>query len=456
MKRGVWIGIGAGVVIIIVAVVLLLGRNKTVAPTKATLTIWSPFDEGQVYQKISQAWLAANPTVTLDFKYVQATDAKDYEAQVVNAIANGTGPDIWLVRSDWLPKHADKSQPAIVTGQTDAVKAAKQTIIPAVVDLNTFNKQLYGVPLFGDDLAIIYNTTLLAEWQSSLSGAQLALSQKFPTTWDDLKNQIAIFSQSKNGIVSRSALALGTTANTANPSDVLGAFLVQNGVTSILSSDNQSVAFNLPKVNAGLTSLPAIEALSFYTSFATPGASNFSWTTNLGDPVTAFLNQKTDALIGYSSTLQQIVNKNPSFTIGVAPLVQPKVTPGIDRVDYGVTWSHLVAKNSPRPSLAWNYLGFLMGIDVQADYINQTGRLTVAASRGTTELGTSLAQAAIAKNQVFYPELATVQQLTNPEWQFTSQVLQDTINLVINSGQSAQTAVDSAAARFKTQFLSGQ
>lgn len=458
MKRGVWIGIGAGVVIIIAIVLIVLGNNKAAAPTKSTLSIWSPFDEGKTFQTLSAKFLAAHPTVTLDFKYVQATDAKDYEAQVVNAIAGGHGPDIWLLRNDWLPKHTDKLKPATDTtgSAAGAVTLVKKDIIPNLVDQNTVNGALYAMPLQADALAVMYNQTLYNTLTANLPTDQTKIAQIVPASWDDLKKQANLISQSKNGVVTRSGIALGTASNTFASADVLSAFLTQSGVTSVLSADGKSVTFNLPKIVGGATTLPATNALSFYASFASPGQANFSWTENLGDPINAFLNQKTGALIGYYSTLQTILSKNPSFSVTVLPLVQPSLTTGTPRVDYGVTWSGAVSKTSPQTALAWNYLSYLGTSTVLQQYATTANRLDISNSGATTIALQSQLISASGAATLYQKELSTIQSLAAPEWQFRDQVLTDTINLVIDSAQSAQTAVDSAAARFKTQFLGAQ
>lgn len=451
MKRGLWIGIGVGAVLLIVFF-LILGRNRNVAPTKSTITVWSPFDEGKIFQAISQKFLAANPTVTLDFKYVQAADAKDYEAQAINAIANGKGPDIWMVRSDWIPKNIDKSTPATVKGSTAAAIAqVKQSIAPNLVDLNTVDGKLYGLPFSGDALAIIYNQTLYGQLTNQMTGDQAKLAQTVPASWADLKAQAALISQSRNSLVTRSAIALGTASNTLAPSDTLSAFLVEGGVTNVLAADGKSVVFNLPQVSLGTTKLPATDALGFYTSFATPGQPNFSWSENLGDPVQAFLNQKTVAIIGYYSTLRTILAKSPSFSITLDPLVQPDPTPTSTRVDYGVTWSGVVNKTSPHSLLAWQYLGYLSNQGLLSQYATQAGRLSVVGNSDGSPRA-SLYESGDAPT-LFSDELPTIRQLSAPEWQFRDQVLQDTINLVIDSGQTAQTAIDTAASRFKAQFL---
>ncbi len=457
MKRGVIIGVVASVLLIVAITLLVLSNNQTNTPSKTTLSVWSPFDEGKTFQTISAKYLTAHPNVTLDFKYVAASDAKDYEAQVVNAIANGKGPDIWLLRNDWLPKHISKLKPATLNNSTAAaIREIKKGILPNLVDQNTKNGALYALPLQADALAIIYNQTLYNSLTNNLNVEDQKIAQTVPGSWEELKKQVQLITSAKSGVVTRSGMALGTYSNTFAATDVLSAFLVQSGVTDVLAADSKLVAFNLPKIVSGATTLPATEALSFYTSFASPSAPNFSWTENLGDPMNAFMNQKTVALVGYYSTLQAILNRKPSFNVNVAPLVQMNPTATSPRVDYGVTWSGAVNKNSSHASTAWGYLSSLGSTAALQQYATATNRLDITDSSITTaSLQPQLVSSSTAAS-LYQKELPTVTSLSTPEWQFRDQVLADTINLVINSSQSAQTAVDSAAARFKAQFVNGQ
>ena len=94
MKRGlIFALIGVFVLAVVVVLITALSGSKSSSKTDNTLTVWSPFDEGDVYKQISEQYLSENPTIKLSYRYVQATDAKDYEAKVVDAVASGNGPD---------------------------------------------------------------------------------------------------------------------------------------------------------------------------------------------------------------------------------------------------------------------------------------------------------------------------------------------------------------------------
>jgi len=451
MKRGVILVIGLAVFIGLIVLIFVLARGqKSSTATSTNLSVWMPYDETKTYQTISQDFLKANPGVQLNFKYVEAKDAKDYEAKVVDALANGNGPDIWLIRNDWIPKHVDKSLPAFTAdSKTDPITLLKQRIMPSVIDANTYNGKLYGVPLAGDALAIIYNEDFYNRYYDQANDEQKAVLKKLASSWEELKIQTAGISRSNGATVTRSAIALGTTENTFAPADVVGAFLVQSGST-VLTSDQKNINFNLAVYKNGSPTFPSTDALDYYTSFARPGQSNYSWSTSMGDPVDAFLNQKTGALIGYYSTLKQIMEKKPGFVVKVSPLVQKD--PKADRVDYGVTWSHIVNKDTANPNLAWSYLSYLGSQNVLNSYTNLTGKVSIVAPGSPLTFSDVWVDASQGKD-IYRTELQTMKSLPKPEWQQTDEILQDMIKQVVDSGQTSQNSVDTAAERFKKAFL---
>ncbi len=446
MKRGVLILAGLSVLLVVTFVIISLVTRSDTPTEDKSLTVYLPFDEVSVYEKISAEFITNNPGVSLTFKFIDAKDAKEYEAQVVNEIADGAGPDIWLVRSDWIAKHADKSLALEPTsGQPDPIASAKTVIEPALVDLNVYNNKLYGVPLFGDSLAIIYNLSMYNDVANKASGEPKTALEKFPATWDIVKSQTAAVTQKRGNVITRSGLAIGTVETGYAPVDVLAAMLVQNGA-GILTEGNDAVAFNLAQFKSGQSIFPATDALTLFTSFARPAEANYSWNNDLGDAVAAFKAQKAGAIIGYYSLFQQLTEEVSGFDIAVAAL--PQLTDKSDRTDYGVTWSHIVNSQSASPTLAWQYSTYLGSQGTQDQYARETGKIAA----GPVTDSEVVEQAIIGQQsagKVFRAQLGSVKGLSKPEWQAVDEILQDTIKNIVNAGQSIQAAVDSAAARFK-------
>jgi hypothetical protein len=98
--------------------------------------------------------------------------------------------------------------------------------------------------------------------------------------------------------------------------------------------------------------------------------------------------------------------------------------------------------------MAKSYLNYLSSLSVQTAYAEATNRTSVDISDGPA-VGLDGRSRSESAAELFKSQLRTVKQLYKPEWQKTDETIQDLIKLVTSSGQSAQSAVDSAAARLK-------
>ncbi|MDP3992684.1 MAG: extracellular solute-binding protein [bacterium] len=268
MKRGLFFAL-IGVIVLAVAVVLItaLSGDKNTSTTDNTLTIWSPFDEADIYKQISEEFLTDNPTVELSFKYIPATDAKDYEAKVVDAIAGGGGPDIWLIRTDWLAKHQSKliSSTKYIdlseTKQTE-VEAAEAFFGPAIAAQNIRDGALFGFPLAVDSLALYINTKVVNDTTNALSESNEAEAEKLnaaPTTWDELVAWSRLITKKDSRSISVSGFSLGTTGNTYAPVDSFLGIIAQNG-GSLFTDDEKGVGLHLLKVIDGKNQTPGLQA----------------------------------------------------------------------------------------------------------------------------------------------------------------------------------------------------
>jgi len=448
--------IGVVVLAVTVVIVTILSGKKAVTPDN-TLTIWSPFDEADVINKISDQYLADNPTVKLSFKYIAATDAKDYEAKVVDAIANGTGPDIWVVRTDWLAKHQAKLIPSTnyvswSKTQKDETKAAAEYFGANIAAQNSRDGHVYGFPLAVDSLALYINTKVVNDAISALSDANNSadsdkLSQT-PVTWADIAtwNQLLTKKDAK-GNITTAGLALGTVGNTYAPVDVYNAILNQYG-GSLYSADEKAVGLDLVNVVGKQNIASGVQALNLFSSFAKAGDPNYSWNAAQGDPVNAFANNKLAMMIGYSTLSKDIQKANKNLdTVKIVPLPQvddPTITN--KRIDSANYWTMAVTKVSNKPATAWSYLQALGTTGAQA-YGQQTGKPTFpeAQDAAVSRIGTG----SLGDTTVFAEQASFAPATFKPDWQVTDQIIQDMLNQAILPGQSTQSAIDSAAARLK-------
>jgi multiple sugar transport system substrate-binding protein len=454
MKRGVLLIVGIVFLVIFGVLVFLFARGGNKAVVSPVVKVWAPFDEKKVYDELTKPFLEANPGVSVEFKYIEAADAKEYEAKVVDAIASGTGPDVWLIRTDWLPKHASKltimpNGLGWTTNRKESDKEALERLLtPAVVAQNSFSGAIYGLPLSVDSLALYVGDNVVNDAMSEfirLGDPRAEILRNNPRTWAELEAWVRALTVKNKNTVTRPAIALGTITNTYAATDVYSAMLQQFG--GLVYNSPSEVALNLA---LGDGSLPAVRALELFKSFSDPAHPNYTWNETLGDPVALFAAEKLPMMIAYSSLQPELLRRNSSLSkVGVLPLPQVNeiVLPTDERTDFAAYWTHVVPKSATNQELAWRYLERLLTYENESYY----SRMTLKPSY----LGVDRAALAdiSAKNMgdlsVFTRQAFNAEPLLKTEWQFVDQTIQSMINSARTGLLSVQAAVDTAAQQLK-------
>src|SRR3989344_5817562 len=161
-----------GVVVAFILVLVIQGILPGIRYREdvTTLTLWG-VDEPKVWTNTISNFRKENPKLAVSYKYISEDK---YEKELINAMALGEGPDIFMFENNWLLKHGDKLAPAPVAKITqDGVK----TLFPKVVEDDFLaNGQVYALPLYVDTLAMVYNRTLFDQGRVVFP----------PKTWDEV------------------------------------------------------------------------------------------------------------------------------------------------------------------------------------------------------------------------------------------------------------------------------
>ena len=146
---------------------------------KKKLIFYNLFDPEDALRGQIQAFESNNKDVDVIYKKFHNVD--EYEAVILNELAEGRGPDIFAIRNDWLPKYQRKLIPApaeIYVPQkfTDTFFGVATDDLVAVDDEGI--EQVWGVPLYIDTLALYYNKQLFRD--------NLPSTNKPGETWTDI------------------------------------------------------------------------------------------------------------------------------------------------------------------------------------------------------------------------------------------------------------------------------
>lgn len=325
-------------------VLLSAGCGGTPTAAKVTLKIWKPFVDSDKMNVIIQAYKKLHPNVTIEYT---KKNIDTYQADLLNALAAGTGPDIYSINNTWLPEYLDKVTPA--PANLYSLKEYKDAFVDVVYNDFVRDSKIYGTAMWVDTLGLYYNKDLLGT-------AGIATP---PTTWDELaRDSRKITSQNSQGYFDRSGVAIGTYQNVNRAVDVVYLMMLQAGAVP-WSSDYRTAKFASSIQVNGKNFNPGVAAMEYYTSFANPSSQNYTWNSDSDYSTDAFANGRSAFLYGYSYTRAQIDAKAPNLNYDVAP--PPQYDLSQPSVNFASYFGEVVSKQSvarKTDAAAWDFLKF--------------------------------------------------------------------------------------------------
>ena len=131
-------------------------EDTSVAAGKHELNMYVIYDNTDDFTEQLQAFQSANPNVKVNIKKFVNLD--EYQNQIVNEIAEGDGPDVFMAHNSWVAPNYKKllpmplDLPVVVTPEQ-----FRQGFFQAAQDDLIIDEKIYGMPLSIDNLAVYYN-----------------------------------------------------------------------------------------------------------------------------------------------------------------------------------------------------------------------------------------------------------------------------------------------------------
>lgn len=419
---------GMMAIVVLITVVLIfqnLGGRNNGETYKATIEVWGVFDELPAYSDIigqfKQQYRGAN-VVYKSFSY------EEYERTLVNEMAAGKGPDVFMIHHTWLPKHADKVVPMpekfSATGKPlmTLVDYNNQFVEIAAKDL-VFGGKIYGIPLYVDTLALYYNRDHF----------NAAAVPNPPKTWEEFNILVEKMTRlDAGGNITKPGAAIGTAANINRSTDILMSLMIQTGAR-MTSDDHGQASFDVPV--SGIE--PGKLALQYYTDFANPRKRVYTWSPSQNYSVDSFVQGDVSMMFNYSHQAKIIRDKNPRLNFAIAPM--PQVNPQ-DAKTYGNYWALVVSSQADDKELAWAFNTVAGSKSGTLSYLSHT--LRPSARRDLIDL-----QKDDANLGVFAVQSLTAKSWFQPDNMAVEKIFIDMIE-DINFGRADYgTALDSAASK---------
>ncbi len=355
--------------------------QKQVAPT-VNLTYWSVFNESSQMQAVIAAYKAVAPNVVITYKKLEIAE---YQQQLLDALAQNRGPDIFSVHSSWMPQFTNKLEP-IQTSQ-----AGLDKFVPVVKDVVNINNKTYGLPYSVDTLALYYNPKVLNS--AGIAGP--------PATWDEFDaavKKLTKMDAAKN--ITNQAAAIGTVKNVNRGIDPLELLMLQNG-TQMTNATNTEATFAHSQLQSDNQPYsPGLAAFNKFLSYSRQTSAYYTWNGGFSSAFDEFSKSHLAMLFNYNYNYDKIVNLNNAAGIRVAQV--PQITGTQSPVSLASFWVEGVSQKSQQKNEAWKFILFATGKDGAKVYAQQThkpgARMDVLATQaGDRTLAPFVTQAPIAK-----------------------------------------------------------
>jgi ABC-type glycerol-3-phosphate transport system substrate-binding protein len=299
----------------------------------APVTIWGTLDATTMKNVLRAA--AEQDSRLSEVTYVQK-NASTFETDLSNALASGSGPDLFILRGDEAMSDASKIYAIPYSSLTQS--QFQTTFVSGANQLLGQNGAI-GIPILVDPLVLYWNTDVLAS---------AGIAQP-PQYWDQVPGDVEKMTVKDNsGVLQRQGIALGTYQNINAAKDVLAMFIEQAG--GQITAQNASGTVVPALSSGGSASNAATQALEFYTEFANPSQPDYSWNDAQVDARQAFAASTLAMYIGYASEDPQIVAANPNLTFAAASM--PQIRNSQTSIDEGVVYALAIPRNDPNLSSA--------------------------------------------------------------------------------------------------------
>ncbi len=295
----------------ILAGLVVFATSRTTSPSAyPSIVLWGTVSERDFNSVLSRF----NERTTVGKIFVTYVEKRpeDFDVELIEALASGNGPDAVLMPHDLIVRYSDKVFP--ITYENYPLRDFRDTFIDAA-DIFLGPQGTLAIPFTIDPLVLYWNRDLF-------STAELA---KTPALWSEMGDYVRRLTKrdlARN--VSQSTIALGEFKNINNAKEILSALLLQagNDITGRNSSGIVRSLIGTGDVNDSKSS--AVQALGYFTSYANPADSLYSWNRSLKNSRDLFATGELAMYLGMGSEVSTILEKNPNLNFDVAPIPQPK------------------------------------------------------------------------------------------------------------------------------------
>lgn len=272
------------------------------------VVIWGTLSQTQLAKVIEDFNSANKDVVTI--VYTEKSKGA-FESELVEALAEGSGPDMILLPQDFILRHRNKIYP--IPYEVLAERTFKDSFLEEG-ELYLGSTGAYAVPFMIDPLVMYWNRDIFSS----------ALVSTPPSYWDEFFGLAKTITKiDNNSNIKKSLVSFGEFDNVANAKDILSMLIMQAGSSIIEIDESGTYRSTLSKEGSNGVS-PADEAFRFYTEFSNPTKTSYSWNRSLPYSRDMFTTGDLALYFGYASEYASLQKKNPHLNFEVTTVPQTR------------------------------------------------------------------------------------------------------------------------------------
>jgi ABC-type glycerol-3-phosphate transport system substrate-binding protein len=279
--------------------------GKSDAPgSLGTVTLWGTIPSN-IISPILEDFNKANPTFIVNYS---EKAPETFDQDLLEALATGTGPDMFFLTDNLAYHYANKIFPIPYTSYP---LATFKNVFAGAGEVFLTNKGILAFPITIDPLMMYYDRSIL-----DANGIVYP-----PATWSELIDLMpTLVKKDEANKILKPAVALGQFSNVVNAKDIISALFLQAGNPIVSESQDKYVSTLTSSV--GNYNIPSI--LQFYTDFTDPGSAVYSWNKSFPNSKDAFSANITAFYFGFASELKSLLDKNPNQNFSITAIPQIK------------------------------------------------------------------------------------------------------------------------------------
>jgi len=385
------------------------------------VVVWGTVDD-ETMQYLLDSLRSTNGALQ-DTSYVHK-DSATYQSELLNAMAAGTGPDLFVVSQDDLGTFRDKV--ALIPYST----LSQATYLSSYIDegrLFLTSQGSLALPFMVDPLVMYWNRDLFTAAGQSTP----------PQYWSDVIGvvpQLTKINGSSN--LTQAAIAMGTWQNVYSAKPILSTLFMQAGDFITGWSANNQLVSTFGQSPQGASETPAVSALRFYAEFSNPSKTSYTWNSALPNSTDAFVGGQLAMYLGLASEYQSLSTRNPNLHMSVA--LVPQLKGAQTQLTYGNLLGVAVSRSAPN----------LAGAQAVAQLLtNATAARVLTAKTGLPPVRRDVGvdTSANAAASVFEQSALIARGWVDPDPSATDALFKSMIQSVTSGAQDPQAAVSEAA-----------